>query len=74
MLESSAANLRIAREVVLGSGEIWRIEEGEEGSECARMVAGCVTGGKPGAEASWAVEHVFKVEVSLDEMPIRAKH
>ena len=56
-------NARVAREVVLGSGEIWRVEEGEEGSECERVVSGCVVGGKPGAEASWGVEGVFKAEV-----------
>ncbi|KAF8608835.1 hypothetical protein BDV93DRAFT_518883 [Ceratobasidium sp. AG-I] len=55
-------NVRVAREVVLGSGEIWRVEEGEEGSECERVVSGCVVGGKPGAEASWGVEGVFQAE------------
>lgn len=63
-------NVRIAREVILGSGEIWRVEEGEEGNDCERVVSGCVAGGKPGAEASWGVEGVFKTEVSLQRRRI----
>ncbi|KAG9125296.1 hypothetical protein FRC07_008217 [Ceratobasidium sp. 392] len=66
ILVASEINVRVSREAILGSGEIWRIEEGEEGAECARVVTGSVTGGKPGAETSWTVQGAFKVEVSLD--------
>ncbi|KAG8712026.1 hypothetical protein FRC09_020292 [Ceratobasidium sp. 395] len=62
VLIASEVNLRVAREAILGSGEIWRVEEGEEGAECARVVTGCVTGGKPGAETSWVIQGIFKVE------------
>lgn len=59
--------MRVAREAILGSGEIWRVEEGEEGAECERIVSGCVVGGMPGAETSWSVEGIFKAEVSLEK-------
>ncbi|CAE6469265.1 unnamed protein product [Rhizoctonia solani] len=48
--------------MVLGSGEIWRVEEIEEGKDCAKVVSGCLAGGKPEAELSWCVEGAFKVE------------
>ncbi|QRV79501.1 arrestin [Ceratobasidium sp. AG-Ba] len=51
-LIASEVNVRVSRESILGTGEIWRVEEGEEGTECARIVTGCVTG----------VASVFKVE------------
>ncbi|KAG8747150.1 hypothetical protein FRC10_002199 [Ceratobasidium sp. 414] len=71
---ASEINVRVSRETTLGSGEIWRVEEGEEGAECARVVTGCVMGGTPEAETSWVVEGVFKVEASLDGVQIRVEH
>ncbi|KAG8696085.1 hypothetical protein FRC08_007376 [Ceratobasidium sp. 394] len=61
-LRANEINVRVSRETILGSGEIWRVEEGEEDAECARVVTGCVMGGTLGAETSWTVEGVFKVE------------
>ncbi|CAE6431305.1 unnamed protein product [Rhizoctonia solani] len=52
----------VAREVVLGSGEIWRVEETEDAKGCAKVVSGCLVGGKPEAEVSWCVERAFKIE------------
>jgi hypothetical protein len=49
---------------VLGSGEVWRVEETEDGKDCAKVVSGCLVGGKPEAEVSWCVEGAFKIEVS----------
>ncbi|CAE6448854.1 unnamed protein product [Rhizoctonia solani] len=53
---------RVGREVVIGSGEIWRVEEIEEGKDYVKVVNGCLTGGNPEAEVSWCVEGAFKVE------------
>ncbi|KAG9087524.1 hypothetical protein FRC06_002497 [Ceratobasidium sp. 370] len=74
VLVASEINVRVSREIILGSGGVWRVEEGEEGVECTRVVTGCVTGGTPGAETSWMIEGVFKVEVSLDGILIRVGH
>ncbi|CAE6539816.1 unnamed protein product [Rhizoctonia solani] len=62
VLIADSLNTRVSREVVLGSGEIWRVEEIEEGKECVKIVSGCLGGGKPEAELSWCVEGAFKVE------------
>ncbi|CAE6517889.1 unnamed protein product [Rhizoctonia solani] len=62
VLVADSFGMRIGREVVLGSGEIWRVEEIEDGKGCEKVVSGCLTGGKPEAEVSWCVEGFFKVE------------
>ncbi|KAG8688522.1 hypothetical protein FRC11_005293 [Ceratobasidium sp. 423] len=62
VLIADSFGTRIGREVVLGSGEIWRAEEIEDGRGCEKVVSGCLTGGKPEAEVSWCVEGIFRVE------------
>ncbi|CEL61004.1 hypothetical protein RSOLAG1IB_04243 [Rhizoctonia solani AG-1 IB] len=62
VLVADSLNKRVAREAVLGSGEVWRVEETEDGKDCAKVVSGCLVGGKPEAEVSWCVEGAFKIE------------
>ena len=52
---------RTKKESVLGSGEIWGVEEGKG----VFVVAGSVTGGCPGGDAAWSVEGMVIVSVSL---------
>ena len=54
---------RSTRETVLGRGEIWRIEEQEEG---VYIVYGNLKNGKTGAEYSWRVPGMVNVRVGLD--------
>lgn len=65
ILVASPVNVRVAREAILGSGEVWRVEEADEGAGCSKIVSGCVVGGKPEAEVSWKVDGAFKVEASM---------
>ncbi|CAE6471472.1 unnamed protein product [Rhizoctonia solani] len=62
VLTADSPNTCVGREMVLGSAEIWRIEENEEGEDCEKVVSGCLAGGKLEAELSWCVEGAFKVE------------
>ncbi|GAB1521429.1 hypothetical protein RhiTH_004524 [Rhizoctonia solani] len=62
VLVSDSSIKCVHKEAVLGSGEIWRVEEIEDGKDCAKVVSGCLVGGKPEAEFSWCVKGAFKVE------------
>lgn len=45
---------------MLGTGEIWGVEEGKG----VYIAAGSVTGGSPGGDAAWSVEGMVTVSVS----------